>query len=291
MLLGAHVSTAGGCRNAPARAADIGAAAIQVFTKQPNRWAEVTLADDECSAFRNGRIEHGVAFANAHDSYLINLATHDPILRERSYAAFLGELRRANLLGLDALVSHPGNATDGDLPRGLAQNADLVGQALEEAGGSAMVLLETTAGSGKVIGSRFEELAEMIERVPPALRDRVGVCVDTCHVYAAGYDLREDYDGVMNRLADVIGLHRVRLFHLNDSMTAFGSRRDRHAAIGEGSLGDEPFRRLMNDLRFGDVPMVLETPKEHPDDPKDLVTLDRMNLARLRSYVDAAEPL
>lgn len=291
MLLGAHVSTAGGCRNAPARAADIGASAIQVFTKQPNRWAEVQLVDDECQAFRNGLIEHGVAYANAHDSYLINLATADPILRERSYAAFVGELRRASQLGLDALVSHPGNATDGDLPRGLAQNAELVAQALEEVGGSVMVLLETTAGAGKVIGSRFEELSEMIERVPPGLRDRVGVCVDTCHVYAAGYDLRDDYFGVMERLADVIGLHRVRLFHLNDSMTAFGSRKDRHAAIGEGSLGDEPFRNLMNDPRFAGVPMVLETPKEHPDDPKDLVTLDRMNLARLRSYVAAAEPL
>jgi deoxyribonuclease-4 len=291
VLLGAHVSTAGGCRNAPARAADIGAAAIQVFTKQPNRWAEVQLGDDECQAFRTGLIEHGVAFANAHDSYLINLATADPILRERSYAAFVGELRRAHQLGLDALVSHPGNATDGDLPRGLAQNAELVAQALDEVGGSVMVLLETTAGAGKVIGSRFEELSEMIERVPPGVRDRVGVCVDTCHVYAAGYDLRDDYHGVMERLADVIGLHRVRLFHLNDSMTAFGSRRDRHAAIGEGSLGDEPFRHLVNDPRFAGVPMVLETPKEHPDDPKDLVTLDRMNLARLRSYVAGAEPL
>jgi deoxyribonuclease-4 len=290
VLLGAHVSTAGGCRNAPARAADIGASAIQVFTKQPNRWAEVQLVDDECQAFRTGLIEHGVAFANAHDSYLINLATADPILRERSYAAFVGELRRASQLGLDALVSHPGNATDGDLPRGLAQNAELVAQALEEVGGSVMVLLETTAGAGKVIGSRFEELSEMIERVPPGLRDRVGVCVDTCHVFAAGYDLRDDYYGVMERLADVIGLHRVRLFHLNDSMTAFGSRRDRHAAIGEGSLGDEPFRHLMNDPRFAGVPMVLETPKEHPDDAKDLVTLDRMNLARLRSYVAGAEP-
>jgi deoxyribonuclease-4 len=287
VLLGAHVSTAGGCRNAPARAAEIGAIAIQVFTKQPNRWAEVQIPDDERVAFRVGLAEHGVAYANAHDSYLINLASHDSLLLDRSYAAFAAELRRANELGLDALVTHPGNATDGDLPRGLAQNADMIERALAEMGGDAMVLLETTAGSGKVIGSRFEQLAEMIERIGPAVRDRVGVCVDTCHVYAAGYDLRGDYDGVINELADVIGLHRVRLFHLNDSATPFASRRDRHAAIGEGSLGDEPFRRLMNDPRFTAVPMVLETPKEHPDDPKDLVTLDRINLARLRSYVSA----
>jgi deoxyribonuclease-4 len=285
VLLGAHVSTAGGCRNAPARAADIGAVAIQVFTKQPNRWAEVQLSTDECLAFRLALTEHGVAYANAHDSYLINLATPDPLLLDRSYAAFAAELRRANELGLDALVTHPGNATDGDVPRGLAQNADMIGRALEEMGGTAMVLLETTAGSGKVLGSRFEQLAEMIDRMPAGVRDRVGVCVDTCHVYAAGYDLRGDYDGVINALADVIGLGRVRLFHLNDSATPFASRRDRHAAIGEGSLGDEPFRRLVNDPRFATVPMVLETPKEHPDDPKDVVTLDRQNLARLRGYI------
>ena len=288
MLLGAHVSTAGGCRNAPARAADIGANAIQVFTKQPNRWAEVTVSDDEALAFRAGMAEHGVVFANAHDSYLINLATHDALLLDRSYSAFLAELRRANELGLDALVTHPGNATDGDLPRGLAQNADLIGRALEEAGGTVQVLLETTAGSGKVIGARFEELAEMIARMPGTVSDRVGVCLDTCHVYAAGYDLRGDYDGVMNALADFIGLDRVRLFHLNDSATAFASRRDRHAAIGEGSLGDEPFRRLMNDPRFAGIPKVLETPKEHPENPKDLVTLDRVNLARLRGYLEGA---
>ena len=241
MLLGAHVSTAGGCRNAPGRAADIGANAIQVFTKQPNRWAEVQVSDDEALAFRAGMAEHGVVFANAHDSYLINLATHDALLLDRSYSAFLAELRRANELGLDALVTHPGNATDGDLPRGLAQNADMIGRALEEAGGTVQVLLETTAGSGKVIGSRFEELAEMIARMPGTISDRVGVCLDTCHVYAAGYDLRGDYDGVMNALADVIGLDRVRLFHLNDSATAVRqpprpARRHRRGLAGRRAL-------------------------------------------------------
>jgi deoxyribonuclease IV len=286
VLLGAHVSTAGGCRNAPGRAADIGATAVQVFTKQPNRWAEVSLPEEECAAFRAGLAAHGVGYANAHDSYLINLASPDPALRERSYAAFAAELRRAAELGLDALVTHPGNATDGDLPRGLAQNAELVERALEEAGGSVMVLLETTAGSGRVIGSRFEELAEMIARVGPSQRGRVGVCVDTCHVFSAGYDLRDDYEGVTAALADTVGLERVRLFHLNDSATPFASRRDRHAGIAEGSLGEAPFRRLMNDPRFAAVPKVLETPKGD-----DMVTLDRLNLARLRSYLETPEPL
>ena len=285
MLLGAHVSTAGGCRNAPGRAADIGATAIQIFTKQPSRWAEVEVADEECTLYRGGLQTHGVGYANAHDSYLINLATPDPVLRDRSYAAFRAELRRVNRLGLDALVTHPGNATDGDVTRGLWQNAELIGEAMEEEGGAVEVLLETTAGAGKVLGATFEQLREMIDRIPESVRGRVGVCVDTCHVFAAGYDLRNDYDGVMRHFDAVIGINRLRLFHLNDSATPFASRRDRHAGIGEGSLGEEPFRRLMNDDRFAHVPRVLETPKEG-DDPKDLVTLDRVNLARLRSYVE-----
>jgi deoxyribonuclease-4 len=280
VLLGAHISTAGGCRNAPARAAEIEASAIQIFTKQPNRWAEVELGDEECGLYRGAIQTHGVRYATAHDSYLINLASADPVLRERSLAAFRGELRRAERLGLDALVTHPGNATDGDLARGLAQNAALIEQAMEEEGGEVTVLLETTAGSGRALGARFEELGEMIERVSPALRGRLGVCLDTCHVYAAGYDLRGDYDGVMARFADLVGIERLQLFHLNDSATPFASRRDRHAAIGEGSLGDEPFRRIMNDPRFAGVPRVLETPKGD-----DLVTLDRANLARLRALV------
>ena len=286
LLLGAHVSTAGGCRNAPQRGADIGATAIQIFTKQPNRWAEVVLADEECDLYRGAVHTHGVAYAVAHDSYLINLATPDPVLRDRSLAAFRGELRRAFRLGLDALVTHPGNATDGDMARGLWQNAELIEQAMEEEGGTVEVLLETTAGSGKVLGSTFEQLRQMIDRISPAHQARVGVCLDTCHVYAAGYDLREDYEGVVARFADVIGLERLRLFHLNDSMTPFASKRDRHAGIGEGSLGDEPFRRLMNDERFAAVPRVLETPKELPEDPKDQVTMDRRNLARLRSFLE-----
>ena len=280
MLLGAHVSTAGGCRNAPGRAKEIGANAIQIFTKQPNRWAEVEVADEEAALFRDGVTGGGIGFTNAHDSYLINLATADPVLRDRSLEAFRAELRRAERLGLDALVTHPGNATDGDPARGLAQNAALIEQALEEVPGSTMVLLETTAGAGKVLGSTFEELAEMIDRVSPLQRHRVGVCLDTCHVFAAGYDLREDYDGVMARFGDTIGLERLRLLHLNDSQTPFGSKKDRHAGIGEGSLGDEPFRRIMTDERMSTIPKILETPKGD-----DGVAADLANLARLRAFL------
>jgi deoxyribonuclease-4 len=267
-------------QNAPARAAEIGANAFQLFTKQPSRWAEPVLAQEQADAFRAGIAEHDIGFTVVHDSYLINLATPDATLRDRSLASFIAELRRADALGLDAVVTHPGNATDGDAARGLAQNAALIEQAMAEVGGTVRVLLETTAGAGKVLGASFEQLAEMIERIAPHERKRVGICFDTCHAFSAGYDLVGDYDGVFTRLADVVGLERVGLFHLNDSLHPLGSRKDRHAEIGEGTLGDEPFRRLMRDERFADVPKVLETPKGD-----DAVVADRRNLARLRAFL------
>ena len=283
MLIGAHVSTAGGMANAPLRAAEIDATAIQIFTKQPNRWAEKPIAPEDAEAYRSGVRERGIRFACAHDSYLINLATADPILRERSYESFESEMRRSRDLGLDAVVTHPGNSTDGDRARGLAQNAELIERALAAVDGPLMVLLETTAGAGQVIGSRFEELAELRERIAPPLRDRVGVCLDTCHVYAAGYDIRERYDEVFAEFDAVIGLQHLRAFHLNDSQTPFASKRDRHADIGEGTLGDEPFRRIMNDPRFAAVPKILETPKGD-----DHAAADRRNLGRLRGYLAGA---
>ena len=280
MLLGAHVSTAGGTRNAPPRGGEIGATAIQIFTKQPNRWAEKPVEAEEASAFRAGLREHGIRFACSHDSYLINLATPDPVLRDRSLASFVAELERCRDLGLDAVVTHPGNATDGDAARGLEQNARLVEEALRGVEAPTMVLLETTAGAGSVLGSSFEELARMLERISPDVRDRVGVCFDTCHAFSAGYDLRDRYDEVVAEFDRVVGLERLRLFHLNDSQRPFGSRKDRHAEIGEGSLGDEPFRRIMSDPRFADTPKVLETPKGD-----DAASADRRNLARLRAFL------
>lgn len=280
MLLGAHVSTAGGMSNAPQRAVEIGATAVQVFTKQPNRWAERPIQEEEGRGFREGMARAGVGFTCSHDSYLINLATADPILLERSLESFVGELERARALDLDAVVTHPGNATDGDHERGLEQNAKMIERALLRVPARTMVLLETTAGAGNVLGSRFEELARIMDGVSPAVRGRVGVCVDTCHVFAAGYDLLEDYDGVFREFEGTIGLRNLHLFHLNDSQKPFASRKDRHADIGEGTLGDEPFRRIMNDPRFSAVPKVLETPKGD-----DHTAADRRNLARLRSYL------
>lgn len=277
--LGAHVSAAGGVELAPGRAAEIDAVALQLFTKQPNRWAEPEIDDERAAAFKEARREHEIAVAVSHDSYLINLATPNPELFEKSYNSFRRELERCVKLGLEYLVTHPGNATDGDFDRGLAQNAEAITRALEEVPGQTVVLLETTAGSGKVLGSRFEELAAMIEKIPAPHRDRVGVCLDTCHVWAAGYDLVQDYDGVFTTFDDLVGLDRLLLFHLNDSQGDLGSRRDRHAAIGEGTLGEEPFRRIIRDDRFLTIPKILETPKGN-----DGVTEDRRNLARLRGY-------
>lgn len=280
MLLGAHVSIAGGLRNAPIRGAEIGATAIQIFTKQANRWAEPLLDPEEVAAFRQGLVDHGIRYVCAHDSYLINLATPDPVLRERSYESFRAELERCRTLDLDAVVTHPGNATDGEVERGLAQNAELIARALAEVEGRTKVLLETTAGTGKALGATFEELAAMRAQIPEPLRARVGVCVDSCHVYAAGYDLNERYAEVMEEFERVLGLEQLGLFHLNDSQKPLGSRRDRHTDIGAGTLGDGPFRSIMNDPRLTHVPKVLETPKG--DDP---AAADRKNLAVLRSYL------
>ncbi len=277
--LGAHVSVAGGLERAPERAAEIDAVVVQVFTKQPNRWAEREIGQETAAAFRDACAGHCIRVVSSHDSYLINLATPDAELFEKSYRSFRMELERCAALGLEYLVTHPGNATDGDVERGLEQNARAIDRALDEVGGQTMVLLETTAGAGKVLGATFEQLADMIARIDASRRHRVGVCLDTCHVWAAGYDLRGDYDGVLARFDDAIGLDRLRLFHLNDSVGDRGSRRDRHADIGTGTLGHEPFRRLMNDDRFRAVPKVLETPKGD-----DHAAADRANLGRLRGY-------
>jgi len=277
--LGAHVSTAGGVKNAPGRARDIHSVNLQLFTKQPNRWAEPVLDEEEIQAFAEERRTRELSTAGSHDSYLINLASPRPDLWARSLASFRAELTRCAALQLDFLVTHPGNATDGDMASGIARNAEAVGRALEEVEGPTRVLLEITAGSGTSIGGDLEGLSRILEAVPEPERSRIGICFDTCHAYSAGYDLVGDYEGVWAEFEDRLGLHRLGLFHLNDSKHPFDSKKDRHEHIGQGSLGEEPFRRIMNDPRFEGIPKLLETPKGD-----DMVTLDRENLARLRSY-------
>ena len=276
-VLGAHVSVAGGVDRAPGRAAEIGVAVFQIFTKQPNRWADPNVPDDRAAAFRREAARIDAACTVSHDSYLINLASPLPELWRRSADSFRRELERAALLGMDAVVTHPGNATDGDRASGIARNAAGVSEALEAVPAGPRVLLELTSGSGTSVGGTFEELASIIERVSEPHRARVGVCFDTCHAWVAGLDLRDDFDGVWMRADDTFGIDRIEVFHLNDAKSPFGSRLDRHENIGAGTMGIEPFRRLMNDERFRDVPKILETPKGD-----DGVSADRQNLAVLR---------
>jgi deoxyribonuclease-4 len=214
----------------------------------------------------------------AHDSYLINLASPDPLISLRSVRSFTAELERCTALGIRYLVSHPGNYID-DRALGLARNAAAYAHCLQAVPGRLMVLLETTAGTGTALGSNFEELAELRARIPAPLRRRIGFCADTCHLYSSGYDLVRDFDGVWDQWERAIGLRRLHCIHLNDSKTPFGSRRDRHELIGEGSLGSEPFRRLMTDPRFARVMKIIETPKGNDDNK-----MDRRMLRRLRAY-------
>ena len=274
--LGAHVSTAGGPATAPARGAAIGATAIQIFTKTPNMWREPAVSPEVATAFQRARDTHPVDVIVSHDSYLINLASPDPALRTRSLAAFAGELRRSEALGLDAVVSHPGNYMD-DHDAGLERNAGAITAALRTVPGKVRVYLEATAGGGTVLGRTFEELRAIRELVGEDVRARVAFCADTCHLYSAGYDLVGDFDGVWTAWDRIIGFGLLGCIHLNDSKTPFASRRDRHELVGEGSLGLDPFRRLMNDPRFAAIPKILETPKGD-----DEVTNDRRMLALLR---------
>jgi deoxyribonuclease-4 len=276
---GAHVSTAGGLATAPARAREIESTCLQLFTKQPNRWAEPEVDASLALAFEAERATHQIQVAGSHDSYLINLATPKPDLWQRSYQSFRKELARCSALGLQFLVTHPGNATDGDHTSGIARNAEGITRALEEVKGSARVLLELTAGGGTTVGGSFENLAAILEQVPDEFQNRLGVCFDTCHAYSAGYDLVGDYVGVWVSFEDALGLERLGLFHLNDSKNPFASRKDRHEHLGEGSLGVEPFRRIVQDPRFLGIPKILETPKE--EDP---VGNDLKNLGLLRSF-------
>lgn len=276
--LGAHVSSAGGTAAAPPRAKALDATAMQFFTKQASRWAERECAPEECGAFAVALSDSGVEVTTAHDSYLINLASPDPVLRARSLESFTLELCRCEALGLQYLVSHPGNFMD-DRASGIARNAESISAGLASAPGRTTLLLETTAGSGTALGATFEELASLLDAVDASMRDRIGICVDTAHIFAAGYDLTAHFDDVWTRFSDTLGWERLRFLHLNDSKVPLGSRCDRHELIGEGAIGEEPFRRIMTHERLALIPKVIETPKLG-----DAEATDRRMLARLRSF-------
>jgi deoxyribonuclease-4 len=277
--LGAHVSASGGVRLVPGRAREIDAVVLQLFTKQPSRWVEPNVDDETAAAFQREREDHGIVVAGAHDSYLINLSSPDRRLWRMSQRSFQAELERCIKLGLDFLVTHPGNATDKDFEAGLERNARGVTESLEAVEGPTRVLLELTAGSGTSVGATFENLRTIIEAIPDEQRHRVGVCFDTCHAFSAGYDLVNDYDGVWDAFERVLGMDRLGLIHLNDSKHPYMSKKDRHETLGEGTLGAEPFRRIVLDKRLRAVPKILETPKGD-----DGVAADRANLELLRGF-------
>ncbi len=279
VLIGTHVSSQGGSFAAPPRAQEIGATALQLFTKTPNQWKEREIEGDEIAQFRAALDAAGSPVTVSHDSYLINLASPDDALRTRSLESFAAELRRCHALGIQYLVSHPGNFMD-DRDAGIARNAAAIAQALHDEPGHTILCLEATAGTGTALGATFEELAAIIAALPISQQHRVGVCVDTCHVYSAGYDIVNDFDGVIAQFDRTLGLHRLRVWHLNDSKTPFNSHRDRHELIAEGSLGDAPFRRIMTDPRFAHTVKILETPKLD-----DATQTDRLMLNRLLSYL------
>ena len=258
MLLGAHEAIAGGVSAAFARAEADGADCLQIFTRNVRGWVAKPLEEGEVARFRAEakRTRKPVA---AHSTYLINCAASDRDLRKKSWAALADELDRCERLGIAALIFHPGSHED--VAEGTKLAAEAMSLALDRVPGRTKLLVETTAGQGSRIGWRFEQVASIRQAVARPVRRRTGVCVDTCHVYAAGYDIttEEGYERTVDELEQVIGLPNVHAFHLNDSKKGLGCRVDRHEHIGEGAMGLAPFRLLVNDSRFADTPSFVET--------------------------------
>ncbi|MFN5757872.1 MAG: deoxyribonuclease IV [Planctomycetia bacterium] len=284
--LGAHQSIAGGFTKAVERAIETGCECLQVFTRNINRWDVSPLDPGEASAFRRAVKDAGLALVVAHDSYLINPASADDALRRKSIAGLVTELERAEALGIRWVVAHPGAAGEQPLDEAVARAADGIAAALETTRTlAAGILIETTAGQGSCLGAAFEEIGTMLARIDkqPGLAKRVGVCLDTCHVFAAGYPLspQESLDATLRQFDRAIGLKRLVVIHANDSKRELGSRVDRHEAIGKGKIGREAFRLIMRHPKLAHIPLILETPKEGADG-KVSPAKDRGNLATLR---------
>ncbi|NLI82836.1 MAG: deoxyribonuclease IV [Deltaproteobacteria bacterium] len=283
-LLGAHMSIAGGLHLAFRRIRQVGGEALQIFTKNQVQWHAEPIDPEGAILFRKAWEEAGRMPVAAHDSYLINLASGDKSTACKSIAAFAEELRRCETLGIPYLVAHPGSHLGEGVRQGLERFTTNLDSAMETAAAeNVTVLIETTAGQGTNLGSRFEEIACILQR--SRYGNRLGVCFDTCHAFAAGYDLRDPqrYGETFARFQAVIGTERIHLFHVNDCKGGLGSKVDRHEHIGKGQIGLDGFRILLNDPRFKAHPMVLETPKG-----KDLKN-DRRNLRVLRSLMAHAE--
>ena len=284
--LGAHLSIGGGLPRAVDRAVASRCEALQIFTKSAGQWRARVIPDDEIVLFRRRVAETGIHPVIAHNSYLINVAAAAPALREQSLAALLEEYDRADALGLQGLVMHPGSFTTSTESEGLRLIASGLRALLRTRRRAApLILLEHTAGQGTNLGHRFEHLAAIIDQLDGS--PRVGVCLDTCHLLAAGYDIcsEEGYVQTFREFERLVGLDRLKAFHLNDSKKPCGSRVDRHEHIGKGCLGLEPFRRIVTDPRFAGLPMLLETPKLDTAESRrrcDVDPWDARNLRTLR---------
>ena len=279
---GSHLSIAGGYHKAVDTAAVLGMQTVQIFTKNNNQWAGKPLADTDIRLFRESIDRTGIQSACAHDSYLINLASPNDLLWEKSLNALVDELERAEALGLAGVVMHPGSIVASSEAEGQQRIVEGLNEAHRRTAGlHCQYWLETTAGQGTNLGHRFEQIGFLLQEVREP--ERLGVCVDSCHIFAAGYPLQtpEEYQSTMEEFDRLIGVSRIRAWHLNDSKKPLGSRVDRHEHIGEGCLGLEPFRHIVNDVRFVQTPMYLETEKGE----RDGVDLDAMNLATLQSLI------
>jgi deoxyribonuclease-4 len=264
------------------RGKEVGCTTIQIFTKNSNQWKVKDLTEEEILKFKEAQKETGISPVVAHDSYLINLGSPDRELLQKSREAFLVELKRCDQLDIPYLVMHPGSHVGAGESEGIRCIVESLNWALEKTPGSrVMILLENTAGQGTNLGYRFEHLAEILERVEE--KPRFGVCLDTCHTLAAGYDIRTEqgYQRTLEEFDRIVGLSKVKVIHFNDSKKGLGCRVDRHEHIGEGCLGLEAFRCFLKDKRFKGVPKILETPK----DKKNEAESDRKNLNRLRELL------
>ena len=284
MFFGAHVSTSGGMEKAPQNGLSLGCEAIQVFTKNQMQWKAKPLSSEDIARYKTTFKQSGLHVAVSHDSYLINLGSPQDSTLKQSLDAFVDELERCEQLGIPYLVFHPGSHVGSGEKTGLKRIAESLNWVLgQKKGCVTQLLLETTAGQGSNLGYTFEQLAEILDEIRD--KDKMGVCVDTCHIFAAGYDLRTPtaYEATFKELHDVIGLKNVKAFHLNDSKKELGSRVDRHENIGNGHLGLEAFRLLVNDRRFEGIPMMLETPGGDEGYRRDLEILKGLRKRSLKA--------
>lgn len=290
LRIGAHMSIAGGISKAVDRAVAHGCEALQIFAKNASQWRGKPLDPAEVKRFRARIDETGITPVVSHASYLINLATTFPALREQSITAFIDELDRADALALLGVVIHPGTCTAGTEDEALRLIADAIRQAFTaRPRRKTTVILEHTAGQGRTVGHRFEHLATIIRHLRGSVR--IGVCLDTCHLVASGYDLvsGSGYRDTFEAFDRSVGLERLKVFHGNDSKKPCGSRVDRHEHIGRGCLGEEPFRRILHDRRFAGLPLLIETEKSQRSEKAGTIVtdpLDMQNLQTLRRLRD-----